>query len=421
MSTTARDFHYKTLDFVAGCLSHGDYLSVVDIAAAYRTVHIYPDHRQYQGFEWRGDYYLDNRLSFGLKCAPFIFTNISDFVVRTMYRYGYKVCVNYVDDFLCHGPTLQDCVDCQVFLIKLLNYLGFEVAAHKVIPPSQKVIFLGILIDTLTMEYSLPQHKLDNLLPMLRSFLSRDKATKLQLQQLAGYLAHCSYVVRGGRVFVRRLIDLINSLPSSGSVGKISSLVRDDIEWWLSFAKMFNGKAGIIGATIDDQVYLCTDASLTGFGATCHDDFLVGVWGLPHPSLGIFVSTDHWWGPPRYAHVDKDINVLEMWPVVCAVIRWGASWRHKKVILYTDNMQVMYAVNTNKSKNKVLMQWLREIFWASVIHNFHLVAKRISSKNNILPDCLSRISVPSARELCINLLIQGRYNFSVGNTTSTRS
>lgn len=131
MFTTARDFHYKNLDLVATILSQGDYLSVVDIASAYRTVHIFPGHCQYQGFEWRGSYYVDNRLSFGLKCAPYIFTSISDFIVRTMGRYGYRVCINYIDDFLCHGGTLQACLDCQEFLIKLLHY-NFHLVAKRI-------------------------------------------------------------------------------------------------------------------------------------------------------------------------------------------------------------------------------------------------------------------------------------------------
>lgn len=118
MCTTACKFKYKTLDYVATLLSRGDYLAVIDIASAYRSVHIHPEHRVYHGFEWQGQYYVDNRLSFGLKCASFIFTNISDFIVRIMHRYGYDVCVNYINDFLCHGTTLQSCQNCQQFLIK---------------------------------------------------------------------------------------------------------------------------------------------------------------------------------------------------------------------------------------------------------------------------------------------------------------
>lgn len=160
MQTTACEFKYKTLDYVSELLTAGDYLGVVDIKSAYRMVHIYPPHRVYHGFEWRGEYLVDNRLSFGLKCAPFIFTNISDFVTRVMYRYGYKICINYIDNFLCHGTTFDTCVNCQRFLIKVLEYLGFEVASQKVVTPSTSVVYLGIGIDTIAFEYSLRRRNL---------------------------------------------------------------------------------------------------------------------------------------------------------------------------------------------------------------------------------------------------------------------
>lgn len=81
------------------------------------------------------------------------------------------------------------------------------------------------------------------------------------------------------------------------------------------------------------------------------------------------------------------------------------------MVLYTDNMQVMFAINNNCSGNRVVMEWLRELFWASAVNNFFLVAKRIRSSDNILPDCLSRVVNPVARQACWRLLRQGRYNF----------
>lgn len=411
MCTTAKEFHYKTLDYVADIILPGDYLSVVDISSAYRTVHIFPAHRTYQGFSWEDRYYVDNRLAFGLKCAPFIFTCISDFIVRTLGRYGYHRCVNYIDDFLCIGDSYDSCFESQQFLIKLLNYVGFEVSYKKIVQPAQRAVYLGIYVDTNTMEYSLPQEKLCKLFPLLKEFETKKSATKVKLQSLAGFLAHCSYVVRGGRAFTRRLIDLIKSLPTGGSVGVINDLVRADLSWWTNFAKMFNGRAKIIGVTPDQQLYFCTDSSMTGFGATFRDDFLLGVWGLPQPPLVDYVRSAHWTSPPIYTKFERNINLLEMWPVLCAIIRWGPLWRDSRVTLYTDNMQVLHAINTNRSKNKVVMQWLREIFWSSFVHNFHLVAKWVKSRDNILPDCLSRVTNKNARNVVDKLLIQGHYCF----------
>lgn len=409
MATTALPFQFKTLDYVAeNIVTHGCFLAVVDIAKAYRSVHIYPPHKQFHGFRWGDNYFTDNRLSFGLKCAPYIFSSISDFVVRVMGRYGYT-CVNYIDDFLCYGTDADTCRDCQNFLIRLLEYLGFQVSKQKMILPSQKVQYLGMCINTVDMEYSLPPQKLAKLGPLVGSFIGRDYATKVDLQSLAGVLSHCSYAVRGGRVFTRRIINVIKSLHHDKSVGHLGPLIKSDLSWWQSFSVMFNGKARIIGPQGDGDVYFCTDSSLSGFGATHTDDFFLGTWATPLGELSQWVQSLHWAYPPEFVTVSTDINELEMWPVLCGVLRWGATWRNKRVVLYTDNNQVLYAINDNKSRNNKVMGWLQEIFWSSFVYNFYLTAARISSSENVLPDCLSRFSKPSARCLGINLLKDGHF------------
>ena len=37
------------------------------------------------------------------------------------------------------------------------------------------------------------------------------------------------------------------------------------------------------------------------------------------------------------------------------------------------------------------MEWLREIFWLSATHNFHVTCKHIRGSENQASDCISRI------------------------------
>lgn len=246
---------------------------------------------------------------------------------------------------------------------------------------------------------------------MVESFIDRDHATKHVLQSLAGVLSHCSYVVRGGRVFTRRIINLIKSLTHDRAVGSLNALIKSDLTWWKSFSAMFNGKARIVGPPSHGDLYFCTDASLTGFGATYSNDFLLGTWSTPLVDLQPWVNSVHWTYPPEYVTVGTDINELDMWPVLCGVLRWGSTWRNKRVVLYTDNNQVLYAINDNKSRNNKVMGWLREIFWSSFVYNFYLTAARIPSAENVLPDCLSRITTVSPRALGVKLLKADHFDF----------
>ena len=52
MSTTCEDFVYKSVNDVTRDLTKGDFMSVVDIASAYRSVPIFPEHSKFQGFKW---------------------------------------------------------------------------------------------------------------------------------------------------------------------------------------------------------------------------------------------------------------------------------------------------------------------------------------------------------------------------------
>ena len=48
-------------------------------------------------------------------------------------------------------------------------------------------------------------------------------------------------------------------------------------------------------------------------------------------------------------------------------------------------------VNTGRSSSLYCMCWLKELFWLSFWYNFHIVATRVSSEDNIIPDFLSKL------------------------------
>ena len=99
MNTVCDGFKFIRIDEVAEVMTPGCYFSVVDIQSAYRSVNIFPDHRTCQGFRWNVDgqdrWFEDNCLSFGLKCAAFIFSRVSEFVVRAMNRRGHSRVFSY--------------------------------------------------------------------------------------------------------------------------------------------------------------------------------------------------------------------------------------------------------------------------------------------------------------------------------------
>ena len=121
-----------------------------------------------------------------------------------MAKRGYRSIVVYLDDFLIIGTTYAECLEIFNCLVELLQELGFQISWHKVVPPTQALIFLGILINSVTQTMELPQDKLVALQDLVQAFLHRHRASKRQLQSLAGKLSWVCRVVYGGRTFLSR-------------------------------------------------------------------------------------------------------------------------------------------------------------------------------------------------------------------------
>ena len=73
---------------------------------------------------------------------------------------GHRSLVVYLDDFLVVGETEAACKAAYDDLCSLLHNLGSTLSSTKLVPPSQKLVFLGVEFDTVHMSLSLPEDKL---------------------------------------------------------------------------------------------------------------------------------------------------------------------------------------------------------------------------------------------------------------------
>ena len=407
METTFHPFNYITVDHVAANVRQGCYMATVDISAAYRSISIREDHWTYQGINWPINGQLlplwDARLSFGLRCAPFIFSEISDFVARTMTLLGFTCVANYLDDFLVFGDTFDDCQHAQSTLITLLGDLGFIVSWKKCSSPATCVRYLGIMINSTDMSLSLPEDKLQKLRHELEFFRGRSRATKKQIQRLCGIIAHCSKVVRGGRTFSRRIIDLLAGLKDGNPRIRLSQEFCLDIEWWLNFAREFNGKENIIFPNTGDGYCFSTDSCLQGYGIVSGNDWQAGYFAstMQPPGVQKCNSSHGHWLNINVQSLDN-INYLELIPVWLALLRYSSEWKDSHVLCLSDNTQVVAMLKRGHSANKDCMILLRRIFWICVKNNIYVTCRHIPGKDNLVPDLLSRICATNELS-CISL------------------
>ena len=388
-----REFSFKNVNNVIEMLSQDDFMTVIDIKAAYRAVPIKPEHRKYQGFSWplngENRWFVENRLCFGLRLGPMYFNFFSNFIYDKLASMDVNV-VNYLDDFIAVAPTESACASSQRIIVDLLRYLGFHIAFDKLVNPSTCVTFLGIVIDSCRMELRLPPGKIEKLRGMLLDNLSKKRISKKELESLGGMLSHCSTIIRGSKVFCRRVYALYKEIVNKNArFIVIPDNVKADLQWWLKFSSYFNGTAKIVVESYEFP--MVSDSSLRGFAAYLGVDWLAGTWQDDY-FVNLCSPCNHVVSRPLAERFDKNnINVLELWPIVQGIKRWANLLRDKSIYVFTDNTQVMFMLLNGNSSNVTCYHWLRELFWLTAIYNIVIIPRYINTKSNLVADTLSRL------------------------------
>lgn len=244
------------------------------------------------------------------------------------------------------------------------------------------------------MELRLPVDKVDKLNTVLAEVKDAKTISKKRLESFTGVLSHCSNLIKGGRIFCRRLYDLYKLMVTKQLRRMyIPKEAKLDIEWWLKFATVFNGVSAMRNPMFNDVMF--TDSSMKGFGVCLGHRWLVGTW--PHVQQLTFSSEcGHKTNPPLESSIDYDnINLLELWPVLVGVRRWIHLFQNKTLYIYSDNTQVVAMLTNSVSSNRQYMQWIRDLFWELVSHNVQLHVNYISTSDNVVADTLSRLAYDS--------------------------
>ena len=410
-------FCYIAVKDVAKEMTQDCVMTVLDIKGAYRSIPVCGEQRTLQGFRWvindKEEFLVNNSLAFGLRSAPFIFTQYTEFIVRCMKSRGYDRVYGYLDDFLIMEKDVPTCWKTLYVLMGLLRRFGFYINYKKLISPTKCIRYLGINLSSVDMKLYLPDDKLLNLQNLIEEFLLLKRCTKKQLQSLVGVLSHCSTIIRGGRTFSRRAINLINTVEGQNDKLVLDANFVDDLKWWKNFAVMFNGSATVIDIRFDNCLTMYADASMLGFGACYRNDWFYGTWC--NEIVPEFEFRNHFEKGP--GHILRCSAERELWPILMACVRWGSGWRNKAIHVFTDNVAVEIMLRTGRSKNRYCMQWLREIFWCSFVYNFEVFPHRISSVQNVFCDALSRVVGKKARSVAFRYAhtrefccLSGRYS-----------
>lgn len=228
----------------------GDWMAKLDLKDAYLSVPIHRDSRKFLRFRWQGKTWQFKVLPFGLSSAPYMFTKLTKPVASLLRTLGMRI-VLYLDDMLLVAESTELVRRMLATALELLVCLGFVINLEKsVLIPSQKLEFLGFVLDTRGMSISLPESKLRSLHELARQMAQQGKATLRELARLLGTMVAAHPAILPAPLYYRSQVSgseewpaIRGGSPSESRDGERSVIVdiRGGQEQWQNTASASMG------------------------------------------------------------------------------------------------------------------------------------------------------------------------------------
>ena len=229
-------------------------------------------------------YFVDKCLPFGASISCSYFQRFSN-AVKHIARWRTKSdLVNYMDDFFFAALLKMLCNNQVSDFFRTCDQISFPVSLEKTFWGTTKLVFLGLLIDTINQWVLIPIEKVQRATNLIDSILANrsKKVTMNQLQKVCGFLNFLGRCIIPGRAFTRRLYTYTGNDKPHHHI-RVNNEMREDLTMWLSFLKHptvfcrpFMDFSQFIVA---DEIDMYSDASgKLGMGAICGSRWMYQMW-----------------------------------------------------------------------------------------------------------------------------------------------
>lgn len=341
------------------------YMASIDLKNAYYSVPIAKEHRKCLRFLWKDKIFQYTCLPNGIACAPRIFTKLLKPVYATLHQLGY-INMGYIDDSILIGDDYEECSENIKVTKDLVESVGFTVNDKKsVFIPVQKLHFLGFFINSVNMQVTLPQEKVENIKHLCFSLSKKDETSIKEVAKVIGTLVSVFPAVEYGKLFYRNLeLQKIHALKKSfgdynGQL-QITTSMKNELHWWIN---NIQNQYRIIDHGSPDLI-ITTDASSEGWGSVCNDMKIGGRW----------------------SDFERDfhINYLELLAVFYALKSFCKEVNSKYIAFKVDNTCAISYINNMGGIKSADSNILAKSIWIWCIeHNIWISADYIPSAQNI--------------------------------------
>ena len=366
-------FKQEHLSYALDLIQKNDYLTSIDLTDAYFSISIHQEYRKYLRFSWNGVLYEFKVLCFGLASAPRIFTKVLKPVFAFFRQQGIR-CMYYIDDSLNMNENSDSCLENTNVMVRKLDDLGFRVNLKKsVLVPTKRIVFFGLIIDTVLYKVFLTDEKIDKILSFGRILLEKREITIRSLSSFIGLIVHAFYAVTVGRLHYRSLErNKVSALQlACGDYESKILLSKDsqnEIKWWIENLSLQNGKP-IRHKPID--CWIETDASLLGWGCKFDDKYTGGRWNETE-------SSNH-------------INFLELLSIFLSLKSFFDNKNSLHIGIKSDNITAVTYINDMGGMASPLLDKLSSDIWSWCFERqLFITAQYIPGSENFEADHMSR-------------------------------
>ncbi|XP_074505795.1 uncharacterized protein LOC141775954 [Sebastes fasciatus] len=372
-------FHMlSTADVLQNVTRHSWFTSI-DLKDAYFHVPIALPHRQYLRFAFEGKAFQFKVLPFGLSLAPRVFTRCMRAALAPMQARGMLI-LPYLDDWLICALTREQAERDTASLLHHMTRLGLTVNhAKSCLIPSQRVVFIGLTLDSRHMLAFPTPRRVNAILQLLLRFRKNRRLRYSLFLRLLGMLTSVTSVVPLGLLYLRPFQIWINGLqldPKSHRSKRVRVSCRCllALRPWRAGAYLARGIS--LGSIPSRREVVVTDASPSGWGAVWQHRAIRGLWTAQE-------AAEH-------------INVLELRAIYLALRKFLPHLRGRHVIVRSDNKSAVYHVNRQGgTRSPRLLQVARRLLvWAFPCFS-SLRAMYLPGPQNVVADFLSRQKPPA--------------------------
>ena len=153
------------------------FMASIDLKDAYYSVPIASEDQKYSKFEWDNTLYQFTCFPNGLACCPRKFTKLMKPVFAMLRQMGHQASP-YIDDSFLTGSSYEDCAANVVDTTKLIDTLGFVAHPERsIFIPTQELVFLGFVLNSVTMPVRLTNEKATKLKNACQELLTKPQIT----------------------------------------------------------------------------------------------------------------------------------------------------------------------------------------------------------------------------------------------------